>query len=175
MNIGEEVRCHFCGERVSRKDETCWNCGVLLRYEEPSGTLQGEMQRRYEPNEWIDRNMKTFIAIGVVVAIILAGLLAVLLFQEANRSTTSGGMRITDYIYGEVEDDVWFAVYVMNDGDSWDSRTVIAEVTTSSGTYTNHIMVGTDPGTMGSGYILVHLPEGENHGEYQTDCYFSLF
>lgn len=173
--MGEEVRCHFCGERVSRNDETCWNCGAILRYGGPRGTLQEEMQSRYDPNEWITRNMRAIIAIGVVLVVILAALGAVYLFQEMNESTTSGNLSITDYIYGEVDDDVWFAVYIKNDGSWWDSRTVIAEVITPSGTYTNSIEVGADPGTVGSGYILVDLPPGENQGSYQTDCYLSLF
>jgi hypothetical protein len=170
-----EVRCHFCGERVSRGDETCWNCGIMLRYEEPRGTLQEEMQRKYEPNEWVSRNLKTILAIGIALGIILATLGAIFLFQEMNRSATSGNLSITDYIYGEVDDSVWFAIYIKNDGISFDSRTVIAEVITPSGTYTNSVKVGADAGAVASGYILVELPPGENQGNYQTDCYLSLF
>jgi hypothetical protein len=169
------VRCPSCGERVSRGDEVCWSCGALLRYEEPRGTLQQEMEGRYQPNEWIAKNGRVILAIGVALGLIVAALGAIYLIQEITRSSSSGNLRITDYTYGNVDEGVWFAIYVKNDGSWRDSRTVIAEVSTPSGIYTNNTEVEADPGTTVAKYIFIQLPPGENQGNYQTDCYLSLF
>lgn len=169
------MRCPSCGERVSRSDEVCWSCGALLRYEEPMGTLQQEMEGKYQPNEWIAKNRRTILMIAIVLVLIVAAMGAIYLFQEITRSSSSGNLRITDYTYGNVDEGVWFAIYIKNDGSWRESRTVIAEVSTSSGIYTNATDVEVDPGATVARYIFIPLPPGENQGGYQTDCYFSLF
>jgi len=168
-------------------DETCWNCGALLRFYEPKGTLQQEieggykrqrtlqqeMESRYQPNEWIERNKGALIAIGVALILVVVGVGALFVYQEVTKSSTSGSLRIDGYSYGEIPEGVWFAAYVKNDGFWWASGTLIAEVETTWGTFTNSTEVGSDAMNTVSSYILVEIPVMESVEILNVHCYLS--
>ena len=107
------MRCPSCGEKVSRSDETCWRCGTILRYEEPRGTLQDEIIRGSKPRQSIDFT-KALISIAVIIMVTILTAAAVLLIQEEEISIPSGRMVVVDYTCGEVDDSIWFAVYIKN-------------------------------------------------------------
>jgi hypothetical protein len=108
--------------------------------------------------------------IGVVGIVLLIGMGSLFIVQELSHTTILGGMNITDYTFGEMDEGVWFAIYVKNSGFSYDTCRVTAEVTTPSSIYSNSTMIGVSPGQLNAAYLLVELPPDET-GPFDIECH----